>query len=175
MKKGLYFALAWSVLIHAVFFCALHTTFKRAPLGRTYWPIQMVGEKKQSVAAMPFGRQNGLVPVSSVLTAGAEPGRASDVKSENYLLQLRERIQEQVHFSLALRRRGLSGRTLLTVVVNKDGHLDAVSIQESSGHRELDALALQAVQTAAPFLSFPPELQKQSHLTFQLPIDFRIK
>lgn len=65
------------------------------------------------------------------------------------------------HFPEQARLRQLYGGPELTVLVNADGSLASVRIVRSSGSALLDDAAQNAVQLAAPFAPFPPELAKQ--------------
>lgn len=53
------------------------------------------------------------------------------------------------------RRRGLSGRLILTVSVRRDGSIEQVVVNEASGKALLDAAALRTVRLAEPFPALP--------------------
>ncbi|HEX5756448.1 MAG TPA: energy transducer TonB [Arenimonas sp.] len=53
------------------------------------------------------------------------------------------------------RRRGLSGRLILTVSVRRDGSIEQVVVNEGSGKALLDAAALRTVRLAEPFPPLP--------------------
>jgi len=58
-------------------------------------------------------------------------------------------------------QRGISGELQLEVVVDYDGALRRVTLQQSSGEPLLDEAALAIVRQAAPFPPFPTELRQQ--------------
>ncbi|WP_215780387.1 energy transducer TonB [Paludibacterium sp. B53371] len=60
------------------------------------------------------------------------------------------------------RNQGLTGGPTLSVVINADGTLAALSISRSSGNQILDEAAQRIVRLAAPFAPFPPELAAQA-------------
>ncbi|HEB76961.1 MAG TPA: energy transducer TonB [Methylothermaceae bacterium] len=60
------------------------------------------------------------------------------------------------------RRKGMSGRLLMSVWVAKDGRVRKIKIHRSSGHKVLDAAAIRIVRLAAPFSPFPKELAAQT-------------
>ncbi len=55
----------------------------------------------------------------------------------------------------AARRRHLHGDVMLTVVLGKDGHVQDVTVNRSSGYRVLDEAAIRIVHLAAPFPRIP--------------------
>lgn len=62
------------------------------------------------------------------------------------------------------RRKGMSGRLLMSVWVAKDGTVRKIEIHRSSGHKVLDAAAMRIVRLAAPFAPFPKELAAQTDI-----------
>lgn len=66
----------------------------------------------------------------------------------------------------------LAGRSGVSFTVAADGSLLAARITQPSGNPELDRLALQAVQAAAPMPPPPPALGPQP-LSFDIPFTFR--
>ncbi len=83
--------------------------------------------------------------------------------------QIRARVEHFKQFPAAAKR---NGRVVLNVRVNRDGALQGVAIQRSSGDAALDAAALDAVRSAAPFPPAPKTLPGPTFL-FALPISFR--
>jgi len=83
--------------------------------------------------------------------------------------QIRALIERHKRFPDAAKR---NGRVVLNVRVNRDGALQGVAIQKSSGDAALDAAALDAVRRAAPFPPAPKTLPGPTFL-FALPISFR--
>lgn len=57
---------------------------------------------------------------------------------------------------------GHQGLVKLAFVVDAQGHLIGVDLLASSGYRELDLAAQQAVKDASPFGRFPPDIQENT-------------
>ncbi len=62
------------------------------------------------------------------------------------------------------RRKGMSGRLLMSVWVARDGTVKKIKIHRSSGHKVLDAAAIRIVRLAAPFAPFPKELAAETDI-----------
>ncbi len=58
------------------------------------------------------------------------------------------------------KKRNLSGRLLLDVVINADGSVRRIDLLRSSGHKILDDAAIRIVTLAAPFAPFPEHIRK---------------
>ncbi|MFC7704813.1 energy transducer TonB [Plastorhodobacter daqingensis] len=74
---------------------------------------------------------------------------------------IRSRIERRISYP---RGSNASGTVHLTLQVSRDGSLLAVRVTQSSGHPELDAAALSAVQSAGRFPAAPAELTESSYL-----------
>jgi protein TonB len=79
-----------------------------------------------------------------------------------YLDGWRRRVERvgTINYPSAAQRSALTGNPVVEVSLLRDGHLQSVRIQRSSGHAELDAAALEILRLASPFDPFPPELAK---------------
>ncbi len=62
------------------------------------------------------------------------------------------------------RRKGMSGRLLMSVWVARDGTVKKIKIHRSSGHKVLDDAAIRIVRLAAPFAPFPKELAAETDI-----------
>ena len=60
-----------------------------------------------------------------------------------------------LNYPAAARRQGLTGLVLMTVSVRRDGSVEGVLINSSSGHTVLDAAAIRIVHLAEPFPPLP--------------------
>ena len=80
-----------------------------------------------------------------------------------YLDGWKRRIEQvgTLNFPNEARRRALSGNPVLEVAIRADGRLDQVVVRRSSGHRELDAAAVDIVRLASPFDPFPPAMRER--------------
>lgn len=70
-----------------------------------------------------------------------------------------EKISESHYPKEALNRR-MTGSLRLSVIINADGTIHEIIINQSSGKRILDDAARQIVRRSAPFERFSPELRK---------------
>ncbi|WP_415402148.1 energy transducer TonB family protein [Tateyamaria sp. SN3-11] len=66
---------------------------------------------------------------------------------------------------------GVSGQTVVSVTVGRNGSLISVAVRRSSGNAALDQAAVRAVTTARRFPNAPAGLEEASY-TFSLPIQF---
>ncbi|MGY8814322.1 MAG: energy transducer TonB [Gammaproteobacteria bacterium] len=64
----------------------------------------------------------------------------------------------------AARQLNLSGNLILDVAVNMDGSISEVIIRRSSGHKVLDDAAIRIVKLAAPYASFPKNIQSETDI-----------
>jgi protein TonB len=60
-----------------------------------------------------------------------------------------------LNYPAAARRQGMSGRLIMTVSVRRDGSVEGVLVNESSGFKLLDEAALRIVHLAEPFPPVP--------------------
>ena len=56
------------------------------------------------------------------------------------------------------------GSLKLSVSINRDGSVEKVEIDKSSGHRILDAAAVRIVKLAAPFSPLPPDITRDTDI-----------
>lgn len=82
--------------------------------------------------------------------------------------RIREKIDSAIQYPASLRRRRIQGRVQVLLTLDEDGKVKSTELTHSSGHPELDDLALQAIRDAAPF-------EKQmGRLELNLPIEFKL-
>ncbi len=90
-----------------------------------------------------------------------------------YLVRLRQRIQEGLHYPPTARRRGLGGTVHLEIDLLPSGKVASVVVRSSSSHEVLDEAALDTVRRLAPD-PFPPGLPPRP-LRIRLPIVFELR
>jgi protein TonB len=66
---------------------------------------------------------------------------------------------------------GAGGEVVITFVIGRNGRLDAIELVRGSGHRILDAAALDAIRKASPYDPIPaeykiPNLQIRAHFSY---------
>ena len=120
-------------------------------------------------AGQPGGGASG----APLARAGPGPDRG-DPPAEfgPYLARFRQLIQEHVVYPLAARRRGLSGRVELEVLLDPAGRVRTVSLVTSSAHGLLDEAAIEAVRRT-PWLPMPEHLPRRI-LRVRLPVIFEL-
>jgi outer membrane biosynthesis protein TonB len=120
---------------------------------------------------------------ASIQSAPAQypPVPSSGQSLADYTAELRARIESRLRYPLSLRRRGISGRVGLKLVINLK--LEApetpgaftVEISEPSPHAELNEFALEAARAASPYPLPNGELKKMGKLVLSLPIEFKLQ
>jgi TonB family protein len=90
-----------------------------------------------------------------------------------YYAQWRRRIQENLRYPLAARRRNLAGTVHLDIVIEANGAVAGVQVAEPSGHRLLDDAAVETVRELPP-LPFPSHLVPRP-LRLRLPVVFDLR
>ena len=90
------------------------------------------------------------------------PQNPIDTVAERYKKAWHQRVEgiSQLNYPRDVMRLHLSGQLKLRVVINTDGSLGSISIEQSSGHEALDDTALTLVEEAAPFEPLPPNLPR---------------
>lgn len=93
-----------------------------------------------------------------------EPEPEIDIEAliTEYSDRVRQEITNVKSYPPMSRRLGETGSVLVNFTVTADGELSSVTITESSGLERLDRAAMDAVRNAAPFDTFPPEIQRDS-------------
>jgi len=90
-----------------------------------------------------------------------------------YLARLRQRVHEALRYPLAARRRGLSGKVELEVLIDAAGRVRQVEVVLSSSHVLLDEAAMDAVRSLPP-LPFPRGVPARP-LKVRLPLVFELR
>jgi len=88
--------------------------------------------------------------------------RASEYRFARYVEDWRGKIERvgNLNYPDEARRQKLYGTLQLTVSVRRDGSVESVEINRSSGFKLLDQAAIRIVELAAPFAVFPPDIAK---------------
>lgn len=110
-----------------------------------------------------------LRPRPSLRFAGERVTPIERIRAHKYVAAAYERAwQEKVerignlNYPDEARRKGLSGKLLVSVWVAKDGTVKKIKIRRSSGYKVLDAAVVRIVRLASPFAPFPKELAQQT-------------
>jgi protein TonB len=107
------------------------------------------------------------VEAAGVNTTNTNSGEAQYLRTNfDYI---REIVMNNLSFPASARKRRLSGRIEVSFIVGKDGRVEDIHLDSSSGHALLDMNVATAVRRSAPF----PAPQQRARIS--LPIVFRLK
>ena len=104
------------------------------------------------------GLMNDITSRRKTLTANTVAGPEAA-----YLRAWVEKVERigNISYPDEARRRSLSGRLVLEVVVDAWGEVQSLRVRQSSGEAVLDQAAKEIVRLAAPYAPFPPELREK--------------
>jgi protein TonB len=83
------------------------------------------------------------------------------------------KIRSKVKYPQNCRRLGIEGSVRIKFEINSGGTAVGIEITRSSGNRDIDAAAVDAVKNGAPFLPYPRDISQKS-LSFVLPLNFKL-
>ncbi len=86
----------------------------------------------------------------------------TELPYEAYMMRLKERIEGIWHYPAEAARRGIYGDLYITFTIKKNGMLGDVELVRTSGHRELDQAAMQALKDGEPYWPLPDEWGKDA-------------
>lgn len=85
---------------------------------------------------------------------------APEFKNRAYMRMLRDRIESIWKYPQEAARRGLAGDLYIKFSIKKNGRLDKVELVRTSGHRDLDEAAIEALKKADPYWPLPENYDK---------------
>lgn len=90
----------------------------------------------------------------------------------NYYERIREKIRKEAYANFKF---NLSGRIILSFIVNNRGQLIVINLDEKNSSHSgiLQRIAERSIKNSSPFPKFPKELKKFKTLTFNLSIHFK--
>ena len=88
--------------------------------------------------------------------------RARSADDAMYLEAWRQKVERigNLNYPAAARNQKIYGKLQLTVYVRKNGSVEKIQIDKSSGHKVLDDAAINIVKLAAPYAKFTPKMKK---------------
>lgn len=94
--------------------------------------------------------------------------RTKESSSAEYMYRWVERIERtgNLNYPDDARRQSLHGALILVVGIHKDGELESISVDESSGHKLLDDAAIRIVEMAAPFEPMTGNLAEETDILY---------
>ncbi len=91
--------------------------------------------------------------------------RAEEYRFAQYVEDWRQKVERIGNLNYPDSAKGkLYGNLVLTVAIKKDGELERVELNRSSGHKVLDEAALRIVRLAAPYAVFPEALRRDTDI-----------
>ena len=141
--------------------------------GRGDFPVKAGQELKAAeISRNPIGsdlplRRNSLIKKSSVTLQRAMSKKkkrtrpsALTPKEYRFLLynrRLKERIESIWHYPPDAAAQGIYGDLIIRFTIKKDGQIGAVELVRTSGHKNLDDAAIEALREGAPYWPLPEE------------------
>lgn len=94
--------------------------------------------------------------------------RTHEAASAAYMFHWVEQVERvgNLNYPDAARRENLTGALVLVVGILRDGSIESVTIDESSGHRILDDAARRIVEMAAPFAPLTGSLAEETDILY---------
>jgi protein TonB len=91
--------------------------------------------------------------------------RVEEYRFAQYVEDWRQKVERIGNLNYPDSAKGkLYGSLVLTVAIKKDGELERVELNRSSGHKVLDDAALRIVRLAAPYAVFPEALRRDTDI-----------
>ncbi|MFT4726078.1 MAG: protein TonB [Granulosicoccus sp.] len=94
--------------------------------------------------------------------------RTKEAASAEYMYQWVEQVERvgNLNYPDAARRNELTGALILVVGIYKNGEIESVSVDDSSGHTLLDDAAVRIVELAAPFAPMTGRLAEETDILY---------
>lgn len=94
--------------------------------------------------------------------------RTKEAASAEYMYRWVEQVERvgNLNYPDAARRNKLTGALILVVGIHKNGEIESVTVDESSGHKVLDDSAVRIVELAAPFEPMTGKLAEETDILY---------
>ncbi|MCL2308902.1 MAG: TonB family protein [Proteobacteria bacterium] len=94
--------------------------------------------------------------------------RAQEYRFARYIEDWRLKVERvgNMNYPEAARREQAYGSLRMTVAINSDGSVHEVTVDQTSGHRILDAAAQKIVEMAAPYGAFPADIRSEVDILY---------
>lgn len=110
---------------------------------------------------------------SSTVEKSDSGGTRGTLENE-YLIEIRSRIDQQLTYPNYLRKRRLQGHLDLRIVLHPSGRLDSIQIQRTSNYPDLDQFVLESIQEILADSLPPPQVALQDKMILRIPIEFKL-
>jgi protein TonB len=88
--------------------------------------------------------------------------QAPELKHRGYMRMLKDKIERVWRYPEQAARRGNTGDLYIAFTIQRDGKLGEKKLIRTSGHRDLDEAALEAIENAAPFWPLPDDWEGEA-------------
>jgi protein TonB len=92
---------------------------------------------------------------------------------QQYSLHLRDLISRKKKYPKKAKRKRQQGTVIIAFTIYSDGHIQNISIKQSSGSQLLDRNAISTIQQLSGKVPFPDKIDRQQW-TFTLPLVYRL-
>lgn len=94
--------------------------------------------------------------------------RTRESSAAEYMFRWVEKVERtgNLNYPDAARRRNLTGALVLVVGIFKNGDIESITVDESSGHKLLDDAAINIVKMSAPFEALSGDLAEQTDILY---------
>ncbi len=94
--------------------------------------------------------------------------RTTETASAEYMYRWVEQVERvgNLNYPDDARRRQLTGALILIVGIYKNGEIESITVDESSGHKLLDDAAVRIVELAAPFDPMAGQLAEETDILY---------
>jgi len=94
--------------------------------------------------------------------------RTKEIASAEYMYKWVEQVERvgNLNYPDAARRNELTGALILIVGIYKNGEIESVEVDESSGHKVLDDAAVRIVELAGPFEAMTGQLAEETDILY---------
>ncbi|MEC4684133.1 MAG: TonB family protein [Nitrospirota bacterium] len=116
---------------------------QRLPRGRELFDSRIIGDIARLKPAEK-GKEESEVTFST-----------KELKYYSYMMKLKGKIERIWRYPPEAVRRGLYGDPYIRFTIKKDGYLGSVELVRTSGYRELDEAAMQALRDGEPYWPLP--------------------
>lgn len=92
--------------------------------------------------------------------------RTQEYRFAQYIEDWRIKVERigNLNYPEQARRERIYGKLQLSVSILKDGSVESIEVNKSSGHRILDAAAMRIVKLAAPYSPLPPDITRDTDI-----------
>jgi protein TonB len=192
LKKSCASSLIISTVLHALIIFIVPVLFIAKSQIPSHIPVDVrvfnspTSEKSGALKKAGAGPSREKVTQPSALDSQDSKTQPSEGKAEggspssfyqagsSELQKIRDKISDSLTYPISLQRRRISGTVQVRISIGSGGALLAREVEKSSGHSELDELALEAIDRAAPFPEIKNDLPVDQKMNLVVPIDFQL-